>query len=238
MNSVTLRPIAAFKAARNLIRDPESTEEVFRLFGSLSNRNRPRLHARFKASTDGRRLLAERPALVQTLADRAALEAMPADSLGRAYLAHCDREGITADGLIEASAASNRQFDDDAQRYIIDRLRDSHDIWHVMTGCQTDLFGETALLAFSAAQTRGLGVRILAVLSYGLSLRYPRHLSRPARRMARECYMLGQRAKWLPTVHWESLLPRPLAEVREQLGIEPVGPYSPLYQSDVERLAL
>ncbi len=237
MNSNTFRPIAAIKAARNLVRDPESTDQAFRLLRSLDRREMPRLYARFAASAEGRQLLAERPSLLEALSDREALEAMPADSLGRAYLDFCDREGITADGLVEASAADDRHFDNEGHRYIVDRLRDSHDLWHVVTGCRTDLFGEIAVLAFSAAQTRGLGVGALALVGYGHSFRIPGDLSRPARRMARECFARGRRAQWLPAVHWEKLLSRPLDEVRARLGIEPVPAYETCYKRDLEHLA-
>jgi ubiquinone biosynthesis protein COQ4 len=32
-----------------------------------------------------------------------------------------------------------------------------HDIWHVLTGYRRDALGEACLVAFSYAQTRGLG---------------------------------------------------------------------------------
>ena len=42
---------------------------------------------------------------------------------------------------------------DDAS-YIMLRLRQSHDIWHVVTGFGTDKVGEIALKAFEVAQAR------------------------------------------------------------------------------------
>jgi ubiquinone biosynthesis protein Coq4 len=46
----------------------------------------------------------------------------------------------------------------------------------------------------------------------------------------------GARAEWLPPVEWESLLERPLAEVRRQLKIEPVAAYETVRTSDLRML--
>ncbi len=82
--------------------------------------------------------------------------------MGRAYLAFCDREGITPGGLVEASMLEDRDLLEPRFRYMADRLRDSHDLWHVVTGYRTDLLGENAVLAFTAAQTDSVGVGVLA----------------------------------------------------------------------------
>lgn len=80
---------------------------------------------------------------------------MPAGSLGREYLHFLERENITAQGLVQASDVEpGASWQDDAHLvYLRDRLRDTHDLWHVVTGYHGDLVGEGALLAFSFAQT-------------------------------------------------------------------------------------
>ena len=40
-----------------------------------------------------------------------------------------------------------------------------------------------------------------------------------ARAMIREGYRRGKAAAWLPGQDWEALLSRPLAEVRQELGL-------------------
>ncbi|MGB3509512.1 MAG: Coq4 family protein [Microcoleaceae cyanobacterium] len=42
----------------------------------------------------------------------------------------------------------------DNTRYILLRLRQTHDIWHLVTGFGTDVVGELGLQAFMLAQTR------------------------------------------------------------------------------------
>ena len=54
---------------------------------------------------------------------------------------------------------------DDAS-YILLRLRQTHDIWHLITGFGTDVAGELGLKAFELAQTRR--PMALVLLTFGL----------------------------------------------------------------------
>jgi ubiquinone biosynthesis protein COQ4 len=215
------QPRRALTALRTLLADPNDTAQVFTIIEALSGPAPLRLLERFRASSSGRRLLASRANILPVLADRAALEAMPKGSLAEAYLAFLDHEGITPDGLVDASAQgeigdwrNGGDFD-----YVNDRLRDTHDLWHAVTGYRGDVLGEAALLAFSAAQTKNLGVTLIALAAIGKS----RDLG-VARSVAR-AYFEGRRAEWLPAVEWETLLPLPLADVQARLRITPVATY-------------
>src|SRR5690242_8435896 len=98
-----LDPLRALRALGALTRDPDDTSQVFTIIDSFSLHAPARVMKAFRASETGRRLLAEKPDIVPLLADRAALRRLPAGTLGRAYLAFVEREGITADGLVAAS---------------------------------------------------------------------------------------------------------------------------------------
>lgn len=163
------------------------------------------------------------------------LAALPEGSLGRAYLDFREREGITPGGLVEASVNDARDALDGELRFIADRMRDSHDLWHVVTGCRTDLAGELSVLAFTAAQTAGLGVGMLALAGYAHSFTLPGELGERGRRLAREAFSRGLRAGWLPVADWEALLPLPIEEARAALGITAVASYPPFYKRDLER---
>ena len=52
----------------------------------------------------------------------------------------------------------------DFTRYVT-RVRDMHDLWHVITGYGRDGLGEGCLVAFSYAQTRSLGFAAIALLA-------------------------------------------------------------------------
>jgi ubiquinone biosynthesis protein COQ4 len=214
-------------ATRAALADPDDTKQAFRIADALSFRSPQRLTRRFKKTGTGVRLLARREDLVAILSDRARLEAMPPDSLGRAYLRFLDGEGITAGGLVQASmdGVGDRyagEDGDDDVRYVRIRMRDTHDLWHTVTGYKGDLLGEAALLAFTFAQTGNLGVGFLAGIGVVLG-GVPGARTFIARGFAR-----GLRAAWMPPTDWAKLLPRPLDEVRRELGIDSIPVYEPV----------
>lgn len=220
-SSFGYQPRRALRALRTLLADPNDTAQVFTIIESLSGPAPLRLLERFRRDEDGPRLLRERADILVHLRDRAALEAMPEGSLARVYLAFLDREGITADGLVDASVEGETGVFRDAGDfgYVSDRLRDTHDLWHAVTGYSGDVLGEAALLAFSAAQTKNLGVGLIALAAVLRSRDV-----RVARMLAR-AYRDGLRAAWLPAIAWEDLLPLPIEDVRARLRIEKVPPY-------------
>ena len=225
-------PLRALRALRELVRNPDDTRHVFTVIESLSGQAPVRLLARFRRSASGQRLLASRAQLLPTLRDRARLLRMPEGSLGRAYLAFLDREKISADGLVQASLDGETGVVPEGTdfEYLGDRLRDTHDLWHTVTGYQGDLYGEASLLAFSGVQIRNPGIAVI-VLTALLRARDPKLLQ-----MVWRALESGARAEWLPPVEWESLLEQPLAEVRRQLKIEPVAAYEPVRTSDLRMM--
>jgi ubiquinone biosynthesis protein COQ4 len=214
----------AMEGVRKLIANPDDTAQAFVVIESLSGSAPMRLLSRFRADAEGQRLLASRSQIVPVLADREALRRMPIGSLGHAYLGFVEREGISADGLIAASEEGQQGFEgaDGDFDYVSDRLRDTHDLWHTVTGFHGDVFGEISLLAFSYGQTRNPGVALIVLAG----LLKARDFS--LAKMAWRAYRNGARSQWLPIVQWESLLSLPLDEVRARLGVEPAPAYEPV----------
>ncbi|MFO0683895.1 MAG: Coq4 family protein [Sandaracinus sp.] len=222
-----LDPKRALKAIVALTRNPDDTSQVFTIIESLSGHAPQRLVDGFRASASGRRLLAERPDIVPLLADRARLRAMPEGSLAHAYLAFVESENITADGLVAASEAGEiglREKGSDLD-YISQRLRDTHDLWHAISGYKGDLIGEASLLGFSLAQTHNPGIAMIVVTGI-FRIRQLDAVGLIAGGIKR-----GLAAAWFPAVEWEDLLPLPLEAVRSRLGIEAAPAYEPLRTS-------
>ncbi len=103
MKMKSMHPIVAARAIRELFANPNDTAYVFEIIDALQGPSLVRLRARLRKSEQGRQLLAEQPDLVPLLKDRDSLRALPEGSLGRAYLAFVESEGITVDGLVSAS---------------------------------------------------------------------------------------------------------------------------------------
>ena len=209
-------------ALRQLVADPDDTPRVFEIVRALGRPSLRRGLRRFKGTDVGRRVLAEHIDLLDTLRDRQALAALPADTLGRAYHDFVYRENLSADGLVEASimGGSHIRFDDDDTRRYAERMREQHDIWHTLTGYGRDPFGEACLLAFTYAQTRNTGLGLIALVGTWkgmakLGVRVPQAMW--------AAFHAGRHASWLPGQDWERLLIEPIADVRRQLAIRPAA---------------
>ncbi len=221
-------PLRALRALRALEADPDDLPQVFTIISNLPGRSGERLLERMRASSTGRSLLATRPNIAEVLADWAALGRLPEGSVGRAYLDFVTRAGISAQGIAEASerGRASREGAEPDLLFAADRTRDTHDLWHVVTGYETDVIGELSVLAFSYAQVKSPGV--LLVLALGLY-----RLDREHRRVIWQGYRRGQSAAWLPALHWETLLSRPLEEVRKELGVGAPVHYTPLTTAEL-----
>lgn len=229
--SQRIRPLDAYRAWKKLSADPDRTEYVFEIISALSGRSGERQFRRFAKTDTGRRILAEERDLLSTLSDREALRALPEGSLGHSYAAFMDAEQISADGLVDASESADREHHPDphVDRFFR-RLRDAHDVWHVVSGYGRDLRGEATLLSFTFAQERNPGIGFIVAMIY---LRGEAE----ERRMLRDGYRRGKQAAWLPAADWEALLPLPLDTVREQLEVGPPPVYEAVRSEGAPALA-
>ncbi len=217
----------ATRALTALLRDPDDLPQVFTLIESMSGTAPHRLYLGLKRRPTGARLLREQPNIVPLLADREGLRALPDGSLGRAYLAFVESEGISPQGILEASAAGETGRRAKAFSYVHQRMRDTHDLWHAVTGYKGDVVGELALLAFTLAQNWNFAVAtiILAGVVKGLGHQEVGLILNGYRR--------GRAAAWFPAQEWESLLALPLEEVRRRLNVDAPPVYEPVRTSQL-----
>jgi ubiquinone biosynthesis protein COQ4 len=214
----------AVRSLRELIRDPESTEKAFDFFFAIGRGDFERQFQRFLRDPEGARLLAARPSLLAALCDRDVLGRMPEGSFGREYLAYLDRNGFQADGLVTIERTVRARWERDgalppldAERsWLRDRTILMHDLFHVLTGRDTDPPGEGALLWFSQAQLRG-GAALF--LTLGATAELVRVRGFEWLREVRRAWNQGRRARWLVTMPFEELLPLPVETVREMARV-------------------
>ena len=210
---------AALRALWALAKDNDDTTEVFKIVEALRGDYEIENVARMKQSAIGREILAEERSLLPTLSDRERLRALPEESLGRAYLAFMESEGLSADGLAAASEEGSEPRDVDPDvRTFTNWARDSHDLWHVVTGYGRDPLGELCLLGVLYSQIHSLGTGFIALLGLlQVPFEYP---GAPSVRAVFQGFGIGRRSEWLIAQDWNALLERPLADVRSELGIE------------------
>src|ERR1700751_5954107 len=217
--SYRLRPIAAFHAVRNLMRNREDTHQVFLLIDALRGKTTLRQFARFRQTETGRAVLSEHRRLLDRLSDRASLAPLPADSLGRAYYDFMASENLSAEGLVEASRITMQARPADDVTLFREPSREMHDLLHVVTGYGRDPLGEACLVAFSYAQT---GLKGFAVIAFYAARKISRaRPDQPVRRAVFEGYRHGRSAGWLPGADWEALLAQPVEAIRARFAVRP-----------------
>ncbi len=212
----------ALRALARVMIHPEQTDQVL-VFSNLANAGsrRDRL-GRFYDDARGMRLYTEQRALDSRTIDLDALAKLPAGTLGHAYAAFMRAHGLTPDVF------DGRPDDvlDDREAYVIQRMRQTHDLWHVVTNAETDPAGEVALQAFTYAQVHAPSSAILAALGTLRSLRYTREVVRDVI----DLYRLGRAAAPLVMFPWEDHWATPLSDVRRLLNLpanpRPIGGYT------------
>jgi len=219
-----VRPLVALRAVQALIADKENTAQVFTIIDALAGGNDARVFQRFYESETGARVIEERREVIDVLSDMPRLRCLPEGSLGRCYHGFMAEQNLSADGLVEASDLESRRMNYQGDALLFkNRMRDSHDLWHVVTGYGRDGLGELSLLAFTYAQTRNRGIGLIVM--FGLRAASKDYPKAGIWRALREGYRLGRAAKWLPAADWERLLPLPLSQVRRELGLAPQNIY-------------
>jgi ubiquinone biosynthesis protein COQ4 len=210
---------AAFRAMRKLLADANDTVQVFRVMEALNGGTSQRNYTRLLTTPEGGRIAYKREELVAKLTNREFLAQFAPGTVGAAYRAFLERTGFSADGL----EAVSREVEDDRDEehphaWMGRRERDLHDIWHVLTGYPAeDPLGELCLVAFSYAQSKGLGWAFIAMMGSLKSLREAH--SGAVLRAVWEGYRNGRNAHWLHGEDIDALFAEPLDAARKRLNI-------------------
>lgn len=214
-----VQPVRAWRALRRLIADKEDTTQVFEIMNALAGGSVRRGYQQMLDQADGGRQAFLMTELADRLQDKDWLRAFPEGSVGRAYLAFIEERNFSAYGLADES---RKVADTDIEAahphaWYARRLRDVHDIWHVLTGYRTDALGEACVVAFSLPQTRSPGFGVIAA---GVALEFVKaRTGYPCARAILQAWIRGRRAAWLPGLDYEALFAEPLDAARARLGL-------------------
>ncbi len=205
------------KGSLGMMLNPEGTQSVFDMEDGLMKSESTKELLRFTIRDPAvRELIRER--YLQPVPDTEALSKLPKDSLGYRYFYHLDSQGFDPDYYRKIEV----QNDID---YVMMRIRQTHDVWHVVTGFDTHPLGEIAIKAVELAQThRPMAAAICAGGVFRYMLRQPDEFG--------DCldsivagYHMGLQSKSLLSMKWEDLWDRKLDDLRERLGVTPMGPH-------------
>ncbi|WP_313010750.1 Coq4 family protein [Brevundimonas sp.] len=214
-----IQPLRALRALRRLIADKEDTTQVFEIMNALAGSSVRRGYHRMLERPEGARQAFLMIELADRLHDRVWLESLPPGSVGRAYLDFIDERNLSAYGLAGESQKVADTEIEAAHPYAwyARRLRDIHDLWHILTGYRTDALGEACVVAFSLPQTRSAGFGLIAA---GVAIEAARaRTGYPCARAILQAWRRGKRAAWLPALDYEALMAEPLDRARARLGL-------------------
>lgn len=168
--------------------------------------------------------------------DLVELDRYPPGSLGHAY-----REFMVANDLAEKLALGYRelheQFAADGKldampplmQYKVLRGFQTHDLHHVLTGYPPTPFGELALQGFQLAQMNyPYSAMIIATVTGHMTLLDP-WLINPAMDAITDGWGYGRQARSIQFVKFETMLERPLGEVRAEYRLLREAPEKPDY---------
>ncbi|MFN4240637.1 MAG: Coq4 family protein [Erythrobacter cryptus] len=159
-----IRPLKALHHFGKLVENKEDTEQVFHIIEATKGKASHRLAWDFLRSPEGRRMMAEDADLPAMLDDHARWADCGPNTVAAHYIAFMKREGLSAAGLVAESHkwAPPERLPKDQTQWYFDRLRDTHDLFHVLTGYGRDALGEACLLGFTYEQNRNMGLLFIA----------------------------------------------------------------------------
>jgi ubiquinone biosynthesis protein Coq4 len=211
--------LRSFYAAFRLARNPEATKYVFMIGDAQDNiaeseRRLGTLPDPFECSElEALWQAGYRPARY----DIDELARLPSHTLGGAYGRHMLATGLRADYYLDLAPRHRMQF-------LRQRMRQTHDIWHVLTGLGTDEFDEVAIQGFYAGQYTSSMAGIIAAGAFLKSIARGR-FGELRKHIDAFCegYCAGKRADNLLAVKWEDLWSESLESLRRRYRIHVPG---------------
>ncbi len=206
---------AYFKLAAN----PNDTVLVFKLQERLFNSISPRARA------EALEFISQTPAIKQALDEQYLAPSYKVEdlancepgTLGYAYYRHMHDNGFTPDFFPQVPQI-------DKLAYFELRMRQTHDIWHVLTGFGPSIEDEVGLQSFYAAQMPGPAFNAILVsagLMHGVMHNMP--LIKPIVNSISKGWQQGQAAKHIQAAKWEEMWNKSLDEIRQEYNIVPVS---------------
>ncbi len=144
--------------------------------------------------------------------DLSALQTLAQGTLGRCYADQLISQGITPDTLIDPSPIK------DERDYITHRLKETHDITHVLTGFGIDGVSELGLQGFNLAQNRS-PLAVMLIFGGMLTALQKDEPLAPMLRALAKGFQMGLDAELVIARKLEEGWDRPLNEWRSELRL-------------------
>lgn len=192
------------------VQDPNNTESVFDIADAMGRTEAQAAAVSYlKSIPEVAQMIEAR--YIAPVPDMQELLKLPKDSLGYVYSSHMTEANFDPEFY-------RKVVIQDDFTYIVLRMRQTHDIWHTVTGFGVDVAGEIGLQAFQLAQNRSPLAVMLMAGAILHTIRANANLNELMQVIDRG-YRMGLQAKPFLAQKWEEAWEKPLIEWRSQLGI-------------------
>jgi ubiquinone biosynthesis protein COQ4 len=205
-----LRALKALYSLANLVRDPSRLGEVFEISDALTTP---------KALNPVIDRLCKNATVAETFEHRhrirvsiPELRELPRGTLGREFAEHMISNNLDPSALPTLPSRNPYEF-------FRAHLYETHDVWHAVTGFDTDVVGELGLQGFYLAQIPAPLPLLLLAIGFVRSAIYDEALTEPFMEALIHGYRMGKDAVPFFGVRWDELWGLPLEEVRSRVGI-------------------
>ncbi|XP_076286081.1 UDP-sugar transporter UST74c [Lasioglossum baleicum] len=172
-------------------------------------------HRQMLATPEGRRILEQQPRISTSTVDLDALKRLPEGTVGRTY-----REFLDANNVSPDSRPLVRFVEDTELAYVMQRYRETHDIFHAVLLMPTTMLGEVSVKWIEALQLR-LPMCLSGAIFGAYRLR-SRQRQLYLRHHLPWAIRTGTNAKFILGIYFEERWEQPLEEFHREMNIVPL----------------
>jgi len=196
---------------KKMFKDPSSTKHILALAKAMNGPALKRSYSRLLETEEGTNIATSFPEIADLYEH---LVDCQSGTVGNAILSN--QNSIEVLIRLSRLGTRNRSWINRKHPYIwmARRFRDTHDIWHVLTGYDMDFFGEICLAAFSYGQTKAYQWGLICVMGVWKLKTSPKKLL-----AVYEAYRRGRKCSWLLAENYEHVLKENLDDCRKRLNI-------------------
>ncbi|XP_043586553.1 ubiquinone biosynthesis protein COQ4 homolog, mitochondrial isoform X1 [Bombus pyrosoma] len=211
------RAILAAGAAAISFVDPFRGDMIACLAETTGTDSLSYCHRKMLATSEGSRILARKPRISSSTIDFSALRRLPQGTLGRIYCDFLDVNNVSPD-----SRPAVRFVEDTELAYVMQRYRETHDIYHALLLMPTTMLGEVTVKWVEALQLR-LPMCFSGAIFGAFRLR-PRQRKLYLEHHLPWAINTGISTKFLLGIYFEERWEQPLADFHRETNIIPLVP--------------
>lgn len=214
----------ALKLWRVLLKDHTKTQYIFALSHAINGPRLKKLYDKLLTTEQGGQIACDLPEFTDLYLK---LPDCAENTVGHALI-HDLPYPLESLTKLSQRGRKNRAWINSKHPYIwmARRYRDTHDLYHTLTGYKTDTLGEVAMLAFSYAQQKLPSWGVLLLIGIIKIKFHPMKLA-----AIYEGYRRGKKSTWILGENFETMIYEDLSACKDRLNISKATIYEKIYKN-------